>query len=171
MQARHVVGAVDDEEQEEGQDVYADYPDPENFLFLLYGPNGKVEHGGENASNYASPEFDRLFEALKDLEDGPERQALIDQAVEVARRDAPWMWGLHPKAYSLHHGWYSNVKVNLMANNTLKYRRVDPALRERRLREWNEPVLWPLIAGAAVLVLSLVPAFLGYRRYLRRGAL
>ncbi|MES9963019.1 MAG: ABC transporter substrate-binding protein, partial [Candidatus Sedimenticola sp. 20ELBAFRAG] len=27
----------------------ADYPDPENFLFLLYGPNGKLEHGGENA--------------------------------------------------------------------------------------------------------------------------
>ncbi|MEC9315318.1 MAG: ABC transporter substrate-binding protein, partial [Pseudomonadota bacterium] len=25
----------------------ADYPDPENFLFLLYGPNGKVETGGE----------------------------------------------------------------------------------------------------------------------------
>ena len=36
----------------------ADYPDPENFLFLLYGPNGKVKHQGENASNYANPEFD-----------------------------------------------------------------------------------------------------------------
>jgi ABC-type transport system substrate-binding protein len=32
----------------------ADYPDPENFLFLFYGPNGKVRHGGENASNYAN---------------------------------------------------------------------------------------------------------------------
>ncbi len=149
----------------------ADYPDPENFLFLLYGPNGKVEHGGENASNYASPEFDRLFEALKDLEDGPERQSLIDQAVEVARRDAPWIWGLHPKAYSLHHGWYSNVKVNLMASNTLKYRRIDPVLRERRLREWNQPVLWPLAVGAGVLVATLVPAFIGYRRRQRQGAL
>ena len=29
----------------------ADYPDPENFLFLLYGPNGKVKTQGENASN------------------------------------------------------------------------------------------------------------------------
>ena len=149
----------------------ADYPDPENFLFLLYGPNGKVEHGGENASNYASPEFDRLFEALKDLEDGPERQALIDRAVEVARRDAPWMWGLHPKAYSLHHGWYSNVKVNLMANNTLKYRRVDPDLRARRLAEWNRPVLWPVVAGGAAVLLSLVPAIAGYRRRQHRGAL
>ena len=34
----------------------ADYPDPENFLFLLYGPNGKVKYGGENAANYANPQ-------------------------------------------------------------------------------------------------------------------
>ena len=38
----------------------ADYPDPENFLFLLHGPQGKTKHQGENASNYANPEFDRL---------------------------------------------------------------------------------------------------------------
>ncbi|MBN8491867.1 MAG: ABC transporter substrate-binding protein, partial [Burkholderiales bacterium] len=43
----------------------ADYPDAENFLFLLYGPNGKTEHDGENTSNYASPEFDRLFAQVK----------------------------------------------------------------------------------------------------------
>ncbi|MGA1562238.1 MAG: ABC transporter substrate-binding protein, partial [Gammaproteobacteria bacterium] len=30
----------------------ADYPDPENFLFLLRGSNAKVGSGGENASNY-----------------------------------------------------------------------------------------------------------------------
>src|SRR3546814_15964503 len=28
----------------------ADYPDAENFLFLLYGPNAKAANGGENAS-------------------------------------------------------------------------------------------------------------------------
>ncbi len=33
----------------------ADYPDPENFLFLLYSPNGKVKYGGENAANYITP--------------------------------------------------------------------------------------------------------------------
>ena len=38
----------------------ADYPDPENFLFLLYGPNSKVETQGENATNYQNPEFDNF---------------------------------------------------------------------------------------------------------------
>ena len=53
----------------------ADYPDAENFLFLLYGPNAKAKTGGENAANYDSPEYDKLFEQMKLLDDGPEKNA------------------------------------------------------------------------------------------------
>lgn len=150
---------------------HADYPDPENFLFLLYGPNGKVASGGENAANYANPEFDRRFERMKNLDDGPERQALIDEMIAIARRDGPWVWGYHPKAFSLHHGWLSNLKPNDMANNTLKYRRLDPQLRQRLREEWNQPVLWPLWLGAGMLALAVLPAILGYRRRERRRGL
>ncbi len=149
----------------------ADYPDPENFLFLLYGPNSKVAEGGENASNYANPRFDALFGQMKSMDNGPERQALIDEMVEIARRDAPWLWGFHPKAFSLHHGWVGNLKPNLMANNTLKYRRVDAAQRERLRREWNRPVLWPLWLTAGLLVAGALPAVHIFRRRERRAAL
>ena len=110
----------------------ADYPDPENFMFLLYGRNSKVEHNGENACNYKSEEFDRLFERMKNMDNSPERQEVIDGMVEVLRRDAPWVFGFHPKQFVLYHGWYHNSKANLMANNTLKNRRINPALREQR---------------------------------------
>jgi len=149
----------------------ADYPDPENFLFLLYGPNAKVGHGGENAANYANPAFDRLFVKMKDMPNGPVRQAVIDRMVEILRRDSPWLWGYHPLAFSLHHAWYHNAKPNLMANNTLKYKRVDPQLRERSRREWNRPVTWPLWLLLALLFISLVPAWLSYRRRERATAL
>ena len=148
----------------------ADYPDPENFLFLLYGPNGKVRYGGENAANFQNAEFDRLFEQMKNMDNGPERLGIIQRTVEIARRDAPWLWGFHPKAFALHHDWYANAKPNLMANNTLKYRRVDAALREQRRRAWNQPVLWPLYIGMGLLLISLVPAFLSYRRRERMAA-
>ncbi len=148
----------------------ADYPDPENFLFLLYGPNGKVEQGGENAANYSNPEFDRLFVQMKNMENGPERLRIIDRMVEILRRDAPWVWGFFPKSFALYHAWYRNVKPNLMANNTLKYRRVDPALRDRLRREWNPPIVWPLLLGLALLVLSTIPAVLVYRRRERSTA-
>ena len=53
----------------------ADYPDAENFLFLLYGPNSKSVSDGENTANYQNPEYDKLFAQLKTLDDGPEKQA------------------------------------------------------------------------------------------------
>lgn len=132
----------------------ADYPDPENFFFLLHGPQGKVQHGGENAANYSNPEYDRLFEQMKNMDNGPERQAIIDRMLEILRRDSPWLWGFHPKNYVLQHGWLHNVKPNIMANNRLKYWRVDAARRETLRREWNRPVLWPLWLGALLLGLS-----------------
>jgi ABC-type transport system substrate-binding protein len=149
----------------------ADYPDPENFLFLLYGPNGKVEHHGENAANYANPEFDRLFQEMKDMDDGPERQAAVDRMVEIARRDAPWVWGFNPKSFSLHHQWLSNAVPNQMANNTLKYRGLDPALREGLREDWNPPVLWPLWTLLGLVVLLVVPALWLVRRRERSTAL
>ena len=131
----------------------ADYPDPENFLFLLDGAQAKVGKGGENASNYSSAEFDKLFEQMKNMDNGPARQAIIDQMLEILRRDAPWLWGYHPKNYVLQHGWLHNVKSNIMANNRLKYWRVDSAQRDRMRRQWNQPVRWPLWLGGAALLL------------------
>ncbi|MBK1718807.1 ABC transporter substrate-binding protein [Thiocystis violacea] len=149
----------------------ADYPDPENFLFLLYGPNGKVEHQGENASNYANAEFDRLFEAMKFMDDGPERQAMLDRMIEIARTDAPWIWGFHPKAFSLHHRWLHNAHPNQMANNSLKYRRLDPESRQEARRDWNQPVLWPLWAIAALVAALVLPVVWMVRRRERSTAL
>ena len=148
----------------------ADYPDPENFLFLLYGPNGKVEHAGENSSNYRNEEFDRLFVQMKNMENSDERLAIIDRMLEILRHDAPWAWGYFPKAYSLSHAWYGNVKPNLMANNTLKYKSIDPQLRETQRELWNPPVVWPLGLVAAVLLVTVVPAIRMYRQRERSAA-
>lgn len=142
----------------------ADYPDPENFLFLLHGPNGKVKHHGENAANYDNPEFNRLFEQMKNMDNSPERQAIIDQMVEITRSDAPWLWGLHPKQFALTHAWYFNSKPNLMANNSLKYKRIDPALRDARRKQWNPPVVWPIWLIIIGLLLATLPAVVAYWR-------
>jgi len=142
----------------------ADYPDPENFLFLLYGPNAKMEKNGENAANYSNKEFDALFERMKNMLNGPERQKLIDQMVEIARRDSPWLWGLHPQNFALYHQWHFNSKPNLMANNTMKYKRLDPELRAKLREEWNQPNLMPLYIVGGVLVAGLLPAMFSYRR-------
>ncbi|MEX2516792.1 MAG: ABC transporter substrate-binding protein [Gammaproteobacteria bacterium] len=152
----------------------ADYPDPENFLFLLHGPNAAVADTGDegaNSANYNNPEFNALFDRMKNMDNSPARQAIIDEMVDIARRDSPWLFGFHPVAYSLHHEWYKNAKPNLMANNSLKYKRIDPELRAERRAEWNEPVIWPLVLLAIVIIAALLPAIAVYRRREKSAAL
>jgi oligopeptide transport system substrate-binding protein len=149
----------------------ADYPDPENFFFLLYGPNSKVQHGGENASNYQNPEFDRLFEQMRNMDNGEPRYRIIHQMQDIVRRDAPWIFGFHPKNFSLFHSWYKNIKPNLMANNQLKYTRIDTAARAEKRQQWNNPVFWPLALVGGGFVLMLIPAVNAYRRRVRETKL
>ena len=142
----------------------ADYPDPENFFFLLYGPNAKVDHNGENAANYKNPEFDELFNQMKSMSNNPERQDVIDKMVEIVRRDAPWIWGFHPVGFSLHHQWYKNAKPNLMANNKLKYKRIKPKIRKEKRAFWNQPIWWPITLLVFLSIILLLPALFSYRR-------
>jgi oligopeptide transport system substrate-binding protein len=142
----------------------ADYPDPENFMFLLNGPQSRAKTGGENAANYQNPEYDRLYERMKNLDNGPERQAIIDAMLQTAREDAPWVWGFHPTEYGLSHRWVANVKPNQIARNGLKYQRIDPVLRERSRQEWNQPVVWPLALGCIAIIAVMIPAIVSYRR-------
>ncbi len=148
----------------------ADYPDPENFFFLLYGPQGKVNHHGENAANYANAEYDRLFEQMRAMENGPQRQAIIDRMLAILRHDSPWIWGYHPKDYTLRHAWLTNRKPTKVGNNTLKYQRIDADLRERLRQRWNRPVVWPLLLAVALIVLLALPAILSHRRRERATA-
>ena len=148
----------------------ADYPDPENFFFLLDGNEGKVAKGGENASNYANPEFDRLFAKMKNMDNTPERLAIIRQMTGILQHDAPWVFGLHPKSYTLGHHWLKNRKPNDVGNNILKYQRIDAAERTAARLAWNRPVLWPLLLGLLVILLAIVPGYLGYRRREQRAA-
>jgi ABC-type transport system substrate-binding protein len=145
----------------------ADYPDPENLFFLLYGANSKVKHGGEDAVNYQNPEFDRLFEQMRNMDNSEQRYRIIQQLQEVVRHDAPWVFGFHPKNFSLFHSWYNNLKPNSMANNRLKYIRIDPSARAEKRQAWNKPIFWPLALGCLLFVLMLIPAINSYRRRVR----
>ena len=142
----------------------ADYPDPENFFFLLYGPNSKVKQGGENAGNYANPEFDRLFEQMRNMQNGRERQIIIDRMQSILRQDAPWLFGYYPKDFALLHSWYKNLKPARMISNRLKYSRIDTELREQKREEWNQAKFWPLLLGGVVLPAIFYPAIKAYKR-------
>ena len=142
----------------------ADYPDPENFFFLLYGPNSILVSKGQNYSNYENAEFDALFDQMKNMENSPQRLQIIRDMNDIVRADAPWVFAFNPKSYSLTHRWYKNVKPNLMANNTMKYKRIDAQTREQMRQAWNPPLMWPLYVLLALFVIAIIPAIRGYQK-------
>lgn len=148
----------------------ADYPDPENFLFLFYGPNAKVAHGGENISNYDNPVYDKLFDLMKNQKNGASRQQTIDEMVDILRHDNPMSFGLHTETLNLKQTWVSPVKLNAMSHNIMKYIAVDVVERDRLQRLWNKPVLWPLFAFLLLLALALIGLISAWRRKERAQA-
>lgn len=138
----------------------ADYPDAENFLFLLYGPHARAQGGGENASNYSSPEYDALFEKMRFLDDGPEKDEVITQMVQIVQHDAPWMFGYVPNSGGVYQQWVHNAKPSQMVRNAIQYLRIDPQLRVEKQAQWNQPVWWPLWL---VLGLAMVGAVFVWR--------
>ena len=142
----------------------ADYPDPENFLFLFYGPHGQVKHGGENTSNYANKQYDKLFDLMKNRNDDAVRKQLIAKMLALLRYDAPWVWGYHSETLMLSQQWTSFVKPNTLSYNTLKYQDIDVLKRDECRKMWNQPILWPIIVLFSLILISLWPFLLSYRK-------
>ncbi len=142
----------------------ADYPDPENFMFLLYGPNSKVKHEGENTANYENAEYDRLYQQMASMEDSPERQDIIDKMVRIVQEDAVWAFGYFPYASVATQSWLGNGKPSILIRDYLQYWRIDAPVRVAAQAAWNKPQYWPL----AGMFIGFVALFLIAMRAFRR---
>ncbi|PKB82374.1 MAG: hypothetical protein BZY88_04690 [SAR202 cluster bacterium Io17-Chloro-G9] len=83
----------------------ADYPDPENFLDILFYSDSSNNH-----TNYSSPEVDRLLERARTESDETARFQIYHQAEQQILNDAPWV----PL-------WYSGERYVLVKPNVQDY--------------------------------------------------
>ncbi|HSV70660.1 MAG TPA: ABC transporter substrate-binding protein [Methylibium sp.] len=151
----------------------ADYPDAENFLFLLYGPNGKTRSDGENTSNYENAEYDALFAKLKLMDDGAEKQKIVDRMNQIVQQDAPWSFGYFPYSTAAMQGWLHNARPTVLIRDPGRYMRLDTTTRAAKVAEWNRPVWWPLVLGVLALAAVVWFALRSFRlreRSTARGA-
>ncbi|MEY8262710.1 MAG: ABC transporter substrate-binding protein [Bermanella sp.] len=147
----------------------ADYPDPENFLFLLYGPNAQVDSkSGVNSANYKNAEYDALFEKMRLQDDTPERAATIAKMLKIIQRDSPWGSAYHTYDFVLGHNWVANDKIHGISKVTLKYRNIDVEQRRAAQAKWNQPNVWPLLIVLLVLLSLIIPGVRSYRRSQKR---
>ena len=97
-----------------GSAWHADFPEGENFLQLLYGPNA----GQGNHACYQSPAYDALYKQAVALPPGPERNQLYLQMNRQMEADTAWSvhvskvrnWLVRPwiKGFKKHHVLHSD---------------------------------------------------------------
>ncbi len=108
-----------------------DYPDAENFLQLLYGPNAAP---GPNGSNYNNAEFNKEFEAAKVMQPGPERAARYAALAQKVAMDVPLIINLHRTTYILKHSWLRNHKFSSFEHGNSQYYAVDMDAKEKTIK-------------------------------------
>lgn len=78
----------------------ADFPDPSNFLDVLFHSRSI---GTNNNTGYANPQLDALLEEAARTVDQQKRLDLLRLAEEIVVADAPWVFLFHPASFRLLH--------------------------------------------------------------------
>jgi oligopeptide transport system substrate-binding protein len=100
----------------------ADYPDAENYLQLLFGPN---KSPGPNNSSFNDNEFNKLYESVAGMSPSIERQKLIDQMTEIFLEKSPWIPNWVATLYHLHQDRLKNYVYSDFSYNNYKYYRLE----------------------------------------------
>ncbi len=88
---------------------WADYPDPDDFLFPLFH-SGSVGPGG-NRTRCLDPILDRLIETAEHTVDGKKRYRLYRQAEDRIIQNAPWLFMWHKADYYVIQPWVKDFKI------------------------------------------------------------
>jgi ABC-type transport system substrate-binding protein len=131
----------------------ADYPDPENYYFLLYSKN--FPPAGANYARYSNPEFDALYEKMAQMENTPERLELVHKMNQFIGEEAPMIFNFNKAYYVVVQPWAPRTHANMMMEGGVKYAIADPILRAQKQKEWNPQPKWP-IALAVIGIAGLI---------------
>ena len=108
----------------------AGQPDADTFLALGYGPN----KGQANHARFQLAAFDELYERQRVLPDGPQRQALIDQAKKILIAYMPYKVHVHRITTDLWQPWVLGFDRNLFVQAFWKYVDIDSSVQARAER-------------------------------------
>ncbi len=109
----------------------ADYPDAQNFLQLLYGPNTNQS----NESRFKLADYDRLYEKSLGFPDGEERNRLYREMDRLILAYAPWRLGVHRIFNHLQYPWVKGYKKHPILYTNFKYLDIDVAAQHAATKQ------------------------------------
>jgi peptide/nickel transport system substrate-binding protein len=99
----------------------ADFPSPENFLFILYGknvPDSLSQPSVYNIPRYKNAEYDKYFELGRTAKTKDESYAAFLMAEQIMINDAPIMVLWYTENMKLAHGYLKNFYFNALNYNS-----------------------------------------------------
>ncbi len=100
----------------------ADYPDGDNFMQLLYGPN----IGQSNNGCYESKAFDAYYAKSREMPDSPERNRLFLEMSRQMEVDGVWSLHLSRERKQLLRPWVKGFKKHPILQAEWIYMDVEP---------------------------------------------
>ena len=100
----------------------ADYPDGDNFMQLLYGPNS----GQSNNGCYESKAFDAFYEKSRQMPDSPERNRLFLEMSRQMEVDGAWSLHLSRERRWLLRPWVQGFKRHPILHAEWQYMDIQP---------------------------------------------
>ncbi len=103
----------------------ADYPDAENFLQNLYGPNA----GQSNYANFRHPQFDKLYEQARRMPVSAARNHVYAEMNRIAAVYMPWIPQTHRYRNEVWQPWLIGYRKHPIYNQVWMYLDIDRAKR------------------------------------------
>jgi ABC-type transport system substrate-binding protein len=95
----------------------ADFPDPENFLDVLFS---KKQWGANNDTFYYNPQLDALVDQAAPIADRKRRYQLYQDAEKIIVGEAPWVFLYNPVSYVIRQPWVHDYVLNPMRPTRLE---------------------------------------------------
>jgi len=98
-----------------------DFPDPSNFLDILFNGQNITDTSSNNRAFYNNPQVNALLDAAGIETDQPKRLAMYQQAEKIIVDDAPWIFILHTERYMVHQPWIKGFQLHPMWSARYEY--------------------------------------------------
>ncbi len=152
----------------------ADYPDPENFLFLFHSQNSKrINKFKPNVCRFENSEYDELFELMETLEEGVlvtykgkkyNRLQIIIKLKHILEQECVALPLYHTVNFNIYHSWLKGAKPHPQADSKYEYYSLDPKVRHEKRQLWNKPIIWPIYILIFAGMIFIIPAILTIRK-------
>jgi ABC-type transport system substrate-binding protein len=96
----------------------------------MYGPS----MGSGNLARFKLPAFDAIYRRMGVLPDGPERNALFNEAVKLIVAYMPYKMHVHRVYPDVSQPWITGWRQAAFRNESWQFVEVDPAMRARLSR-------------------------------------